>query len=119
MPLTMYMYSKCGTCRKALKLLQSEGMEVSTIDLIDTPPNREVLADLIEKSNLAIKKFFNTSGVVYKKNNLKEVVPTLSKDEQLDLLASDGKLIKRPIVTDGEQVTVGFKQEEYERVWLK
>ena len=82
-----------------------------------SPPGREELKDLIQKSGLPVRKFFNTSGKKYRELNLKEKLKTMEEEEMLDLLASDGMLIKRPIVTDGKRVTVGFREEQFEETW--
>ncbi|MFX3647678.1 MAG: arsenate reductase family protein [Paenibacillus sp.] len=115
--LKVYQYAKCGTCRKAVKWLEAQGHEMELIPIFDSPPSESELTELIQKSGLEVKKFFNTSGEVYKEQQLKDKLPGMSADEQIRLLASNGRLIKRPIVTDGEKVTVGFKEETYEQEW--
>lgn len=82
------------------------------------PPNRDEIEQLYKKSGLELKRFFNTSGQKYRELGLKDKVKTLEEGELLDLLASDGMLLKRPIVTNGEKVTVGFKEEEFAKEWL-
>lgn len=118
MSLTFYWYPKCGTCRNAKKWLDEHHLSYNAIHIVETPPSRAELQDIYEKSNLELKKFFNTSGQKYRELGIKDKIPTASEDELLDLLASDGMLIKRPLLTDGEKVTVGFKEEEYEKMWL-
>ncbi|PWW07401.1 arsenate reductase [Paenibacillus cellulosilyticus] len=115
--LKIYMYAKCGTCRSAIKSLQAKGWELDQHDLFEQAPDIEELRTVIERSGLELKKFFNTSGEVYKELGLKDKLPTMSAEEQLKLLASNGRLVKRPIVTDGKRVTVGFKEETYEQEW--
>ncbi|WP_175615634.1 arsenate reductase family protein [Piscibacillus halophilus] len=117
MSLTVYQYPKCGTCRKALKWLDENGVEYEAIHIVDTPPSQSELKSFIEKSDLPAKKFFNTSGKKYRELGLKDKLKDLSEDEMTELLASDGMLIKRPIVTDGQKVTVGFKEETFEENW--
>ncbi|ASS90333.1 MAG: arsenate reductase family protein [Bacillaceae bacterium] len=117
MALTMYWYPKCGTCRKAKKWLEDHGIDFREIHIVENPPSKEELKSFYEKSGLELKKFFNTSGQKYRQLGLKEKVKTATDEELFDLLASDGMLIKRPIVTDGEKVTVGFKEEEFEKIW--
>ncbi len=118
MSVKMYMYDRCGTCRNAMKWLKSQGVEVTdNVPLFDAPPSKEELRKLIAASGLEIKKFFNTSGEAYKEMGLKDKLPTMTEEEQLALLASNGRLIKRPIVTDGVKVTVGFKEPEFQSVW--
>ncbi|MBM7580921.1 arsenate reductase family protein [Jeotgalibacillus terrae] len=118
MAITFYTYPKCGTCRKAKKWLDQQEVSYEEIHLIDSPPSKEELEALHKKSGLELKKFFNTSGVKYRELGLKDKLPEMSDDEKLELLASDGKLIKRPLTTDGENVTVGFKEPEFEEKWL-
>jgi arsenate reductase (glutaredoxin) len=118
MSLTFYWYPKCGTCRNAMKWLDTHHLSYKEIHIVEQPPTKAELQDYYEKSNLELKKFFNTSGQKYRELGIKDKISTASEDELLDLLASDGMLIKRPLVTDGEKVTVGFKEEEYEKMWL-
>lgn len=115
--LVIYQYPKCSTCRNAVKWLQAAGHELDLRHIVDAPPTAQELDELVQKSGLELKKFFNTSGEVYKQLGLKDKLAGYSREEQLELLASNGKLIKRPIVTDGEQVTVGFKEEEFSATW--
>ncbi|MBP2240412.1 arsenate reductase [Cytobacillus eiseniae] len=115
---TFYWYPKCGTCRKAKKWLDDHNIAYEAVHIAENPPSATELAALYEKSGLELKKFFNTSGQKYRELGLKDKVKTLSTDELLDLLATDGMLIKRPILSDGEKVTVGFKEEDYENTWL-
>lgn len=117
MSVTMYGYPKCDTCRDALKSLKRKGVAPVTIDLFETPPSSDILREIIDRSGLEIKKFFNTSGEVYKEWKLKDKLSGMTRDEMIALLASNGRLIKRPIVYDGQQVTVGYKEEQYEQVW--
>ncbi|MFH7818636.1 arsenate reductase family protein [Neobacillus thermocopriae] len=119
MSLTFYWYPKCGTCRKAKKWLDEHNLAYETVHIVENPPSREELVDLYHKSGLELKKFFNTSGQKYRELGVKDRLKTATEDELLDLLASDGMLIKRPLLTDGEHVTVGFKEEEYEKMWFK
>lgn len=114
---TMYQYSKCGTCREAVKSLRNKGYDIDSIEIFDHPPDNDTLTELIQRSGLELKKFFNTSGDVYKELNLKDKLADLSDQEKITLLCSNGRLIKRPIVTDGKQVTVGFKEDQYQDIW--
>ncbi|WP_142129102.1 arsenate reductase family protein [Bacillus sp. SLBN-3] len=117
MAITFYSYPKCGTCRKAKKWLEQESVDFNEIHIVEEPPSKETLKDLYEKSGLPLKKFFNTSGMKYRELGLKDKVNTASDDELLELLASDGMLIKRPLTTDGQKVTLGFKEETFEDTW--
>ncbi|RPF50357.1 arsenate reductase family protein [Aquisalibacillus elongatus] len=117
MVLTVYQYPKCGTCRKALKWLDENDVEYDSIHIVEHPPSQDELKSFIQKSDLPAKKFFNTSGKKYRELGLKDKLKDMSEDEMTKLLASDGMLIKRPIATDGEKVTVGFKEETFEENW--
>jgi arsenate reductase (glutaredoxin) len=117
--LTFYWYPKCGTCRNAKKWLDQHQLAYEAVHIVDNPPSREEIKDYYQKSGLELKKFFNTSGMKYRELGIKDKLKTASEDELLDLLSSDGMLLKRPILTDGEHVTVGFKEDEYEKMWLK
>ena len=117
MSVTFYWYPKCGTCRKAKKWLEEHNVEVNEVHIVDQPPSKEQLAQLHEKSGLELKKFFNTSGMKYRELGLKDKLKTATEEEMLNLLASDGMLIKRPITTDCTKVTVGFKESDFEQAW--
>lgn len=106
-------YPKCTTCRKAKKYLQDNNIEFIDRHIADENPTKEELKDWLEKSNLPINKFFNTSGVLYREMGLKDKVKTASADELLDILASNGMLVKRPIIVKDNTVLVGFKEEEW------
>ena len=117
MAMTYYGYPKCGTCRKAKKWLENNGVEFEDVNLVENPPTKEELQQMIGNSGLDIKKFFNVSGMKYRELNLKDKLAGMTDDEKIELLATDGMLIKRPIVTDGSKVTVGFKEEQFEEAW--
>jgi arsenate reductase len=118
MSVTFYWYPKCGTCRKAKKWLEDHHIDFQEINIVENPPSKEQLETLWQKSGLELKKFFNTSGKKYRELGVKDIIKTASTDELLELLASDSMLIKRPIVTDGSRVTVGFHEDEFEATWL-
>lgn len=109
----VYQYPSCSTCRKALKYLNEKGVEYTSVHLVEETPSYEELKALYEKSGLPIKKFFNTSGLKYKELGLKDKLPKLSDEEALKLLASDGMLIKRPILANDEKILIGFKEDEW------
>ena len=109
-------YPKCTTCQKAKKYLDDNKIEYELRDIKEDRPKRKELEKWYKASGLPLKKFFNTSGLQYKALNLKEKLPEMSEKEQLDLLATDGMLVKRPIlVTDGK-ILVGFREQEYSEV---
>lgn len=115
----MYWYPRCSTCRKAKRYLDTLGAALIEKDIVTTPPKQEELKDIIVASGLEIKKFFNTSGIRYRELGLSKKIPTMSFEEKIELLASDGMLIKRPLVTDGNRVTLGFNPDHYNDVWAK
>ena len=107
-------YPKCSTCKKAEQYLQAKGLSFTVRDIKTDNPTAEELRTWHEASGLPLKRFFNTSGILYKQLGLKDKLPTMSEDEQLELLASDGMLVKRPLVIYDGGVLVGFKQAEYD-----
>ena len=117
MKVTFYRYPKCSTCRKAKKWLDENHVSYEEVHIVDNPPSRALLEDLYKNSGLELKKFFNTSGQKYRDLGLKDKINEASEGELLDLLASDGMLIKRPLTTDGNKVTLGFKEEVFEESW--
>lgn len=108
-------YPRCTTCKKAQKWLDENGVEYTLRDIKEENPSYEELKEWHEKSGLPLKKFFNTSGKLYKDMQLKDKIPEMSEEEQLRLLATDGLLVKRPIGIKDDTVVVGFKQEEWEQ----
>ncbi len=112
-------YSKCGTCQKAEKWLKANEIEYTSRPIKEENPNKDELKLWISKSRLPIAKFFNTSGLLYKEHNMKDKVKTLSEDELVDILSSNGMMVKRPILLAGETVLVGFKEEEWKQAFGK
>lgn len=106
-------YPKCTTCQKAKKWLESQGIAYTERNIAEENPTYEELKEWYEKSGLPLKKFFNTSGLLYKSMQLKDKLPGMSEEEQLKLLATDGMLVKRPLVVDGDNVLTGFKEAEW------
>ena len=106
-------YPPCGTCKKAKKWLEAKGVSFDTRHIKEENPSYEELKEWYARSALPLKRFFNTSGTLYKTLNLKEKLPTMSEEEQLQLLATDGMLVKRPILLKDETVLVGFKEQEW------
>lgn len=107
-------YPKCTTCQKAKKWLTEKGISFEERDIKTENPTKEELEAWYKKSGLPLKRFFNTSGILYKEMKLKDRLPEMTEDEQLTLLSTDGMLVKRPILILDEQVLVGFKEKEWE-----
>ena len=117
MTIQFIQYPKCTTCKKAQKWLDENGIAYESVHIVEQTPTKEQLQAYYEASGLPLKKFFNTSGMKYKELGLKDKLADMSEDEQLTLLASDGMLIKRPITTDGQKVTLGFKESDFIEYW--
>lgn len=109
-------YPKCSTCRKAKKWLDENGLQYELRDIKEQNPGEEEIRLWWKKSGLPLKRFFNTSGTVYKQMKLKDRLPDMSEDEQIRLLAGDGMLVKRPILVTEQQVYVGFKEQEWNEI---
>ena len=106
-------YPKCTTCKKAKKWLDDNGIEYIDRHIKEQNPTFEELKQWKDKSGLPLKKFFNTSGVLYRSMELKDKLNSMSEQEQLELLASDGMLVKRPIIVDDDKVLVGFNEDKW------
>ncbi|NGQ95251.1 arsenate reductase family protein [Brevibacillus sp. SYP-B805] len=119
MTITAYLYDKCSTCRKAKQWLTREGVPFTEVPIVESSPTKEELRAMWQASGLDLRKFFNTSGQLYRELGLKEKLPTMSEDEMLELLASHGKLIKRPLISDKKTVTLGFDEAELAKAWGK
>ena len=109
-------YPKCSTCQKAKAWLDEHGVSYMERHIKEEAPSYEELKVWYERSGLPLKRFFNTSGLLYKSMGLKEKLPTMTEEEQLRLLASDGMLVKRPLVVCEDMVLTGFKAKEWERL---
>ena len=109
-------YPKCSTCKRAKAWLMENGVAFDDRHIVEDNPTAEELKAWWEKSGLPLKKFFNTSGLVYKEQNLKERLPDMSEEDQLALLATNGMLVKRPLVIGEDFVLIGFKETEWERL---
>lgn len=110
-------YPRCGTCQKAKRFLDERNVSYEERLIHVENPTKEELRAWVQASGKPLKKFFNTSGGNYKELQLSKRLPEMSEEEQLDLLASDGMLVKRPILLTGEQVLVGFREEEYQALF--
>lgn len=109
-------YPKCITCKKAKAWLDEHNLDYEDRNIKEENPTQEELNEWYKQSGLPIKKFFNTSGVLYKQMNLKEKLADMSDDEQIKLLSTDGMLVKRPIVVKGDKILVGFKERDWEEL---
>ncbi len=116
---TILCYPKCGTCRKAEKWLKDNGIEYNYRPIKEENPSKDELLAWIPKSGLSVSKFFNTSGLLYKEMNMKDKIKTLSEDELITVLASNGLIVKRPIMLYNDSVLVGFKEEEWKKIFMK
>lgn len=109
-------YPKCTTCQKAKKWLDDNGIEYEMRDIKENNPSYDELKEWYDKSGLVLKRFFNTSGLLYKSMQLKDKLPEMSEEEQLRLLATDGMIVKRPILVGDSFVLTGFKEKEWNEV---
>ncbi|MDY0322638.1 MAG: arsenate reductase family protein [Candidatus Carbobacillus sp.] len=117
MALLLYHYPRCSTSRKGKKWLEEHGITFTEIDISKNPPDKETLRAYWKKSGLPLLRFFNTSGQLYRSMGLKDKLPTMDDEEKLTLLSEHGMLLKRPLISDGEKVTVGFDEETFARTW--
>jgi len=106
-------YRKCSTCQKALKWLEDNNVQFEERAIVEENPTYEELKEWYEKSGLPLKKFFNTSGLIYRSMGLKDKLADMSEEEQLKLLATDGMLVKRPLVVGDDYVLTGFREKEW------
>lgn len=112
--MVVLVYRKCSTCVKALKWLEAKGISYEERAIVESNPTYEELKEWYERSGLPLKRFFNTSGILYKEMKLKDKLPNMSEEEQLKLLATDGKLVKRPLVVANDFILTGFKEADWE-----
>ena len=111
----LYSYNKCGTCRKAIRFLEDRKVKFELYDITENPPTKQILKAAMKAKGL--KKLFNTSGVQYRELKIKDKLATMTDIQAIELLASNGRLIKRPIAVDKDKITVGFDIEEYNKIW--
>ncbi|MBO4446006.1 MAG: arsenate reductase family protein [Clostridia bacterium] len=109
----VYCYSRCTTCKKALKWLDDNKIEYKLIDIKEDHPDEKTLRKYHKMSGLPLKRFFNTSGIQYRELELSKKLPAMSEDEQFALLATDGMLVKRPLLVGKDFVLTGFKEDEW------
>lgn len=115
--LKVYCHPKCTTCKKAEAWLQDQGIDYNWIDIRQEQPDRDLVLRAIKESSRSRKSFFNTSGKAYRERGIKDQLDGMTDEEAVNLLLSDGMLIKRPFVTDGQRVTSGFKEDQFREVW--
>ena len=114
--IVFFCYPKCSTCQKAKKWLQENSVEFTERDIVKNKPTEAELKKFYKKSKEELKKFFNTSGILYREMELKDKLPTMTEEEMLKLLATDGKLVKRPMIVTKDFVLNGFKEEEWKEL---
>lgn len=112
-------YPKCSTCQKAKKYLIENGFNFEDRHIVENNPTKEELKTWLDKSGFDLKKFFNTSGMKYRELNLKDKLPTMTEDEALNLLSTDGMLVKRPLLIGEDFVLTGFREKQWEEVLKK
>lgn len=116
--ITFYGYNKCATCIKAKKMLQEAGVAFKDVNIVIAPPSKTILKQIISSGAYPLKKLFNTSGQLYRSMNIKDKLNTISEDDALSLLADHGKLIKRPIITNGKEYVVGFDEAKIQTMMI-
>ena len=115
----VYCYSRCTTCKKALKWLDDRKIEYTLIDIKENHPDEKTLRALYKKSGLPLKRFFNTSGQLYRDMEISKKLPEMGEDEIFKLLASDGMIVKRPLLITDSAVLTGFKEDEWKKAFNK
>lgn len=113
MSITIIEYPKCTTCKRAVKFLKDKNVEFIDRNIVEENPTKEELLNWMNMSGLEIKKFFNTSGKLYKEMNLKDKVKDMNKEEAAELLSTNGMLVKRPILIQDDKILIGFKEDLY------
>ncbi len=111
----VYSYKKCSTCVKALKFLDNKKVQADVLDITEHPPTKKELELMLDCYDGELKKLFNTSGVAYRENNIKDKLPSMTKAQALAMLSKNGKLVKRPFVLKGSKGLVGFKEESWKK----
>lgn len=110
-------YPKCSTCQRAKKWLDERNIKYEDRHIVEERPTKEELTEWIKKSGYPVQKFFNTSGLKYRELNLKNVLKDKTEEEKIELLSSDGMLVKRPLIIDEDKIMIGFKAEEWENYY--
>lgn len=119
MTVLFFNYPKCSTCVKARKWLEENKIDFTSRHIVEEKPTAEELKAFIKLSNLPLKKFFNTSGIFYRQLNLKDKIPTMTEDEAINLLSSNGMLVKRPLIVCDKGILIGFKVDEWKNFFEK
>ena len=114
----LYGYNKCTTCQRAKRYLVAKGLSFDEVDITTTPPPKALLRSILQSGRYPLKNLFNRSGQRYRALNIKQKLRTMSEAQALDLLAREGKLLKRPVITDGKKSTVGFDEAEFRKIWV-
>ncbi len=115
--LEFYQYPKCSTCRNAKKWLENHHKDLMSIDITLAPPGKNELKNILKLSGKKISDLLNKSGEQYRLLNMKEKVKTMTEEQLLELLSKNGRLIKRPLIREGKKATIGFKEEEFSKIW--
>lgn len=113
-----YGYKKCGTSRKAEKALTEWGIAYQFIDITENPPSDQEMRGIIQKAGLPVKKAYNTSGLEYKQGQYSQKLKTMDEEQMLQALSGKGRLMKRPMVTDGKRATIGFQLDVFQQTWM-
>lgn len=116
--ITFYWYPKCSTCKKAKAWLDEQGMSYQMIDMIQEPPAKNLIEQWMKENDWPIRRYFNTSGMRYREQNLKEIVNDLTPAQAAEKLSQDGMLIKRPILVVEQKVLLGFREAQYQELLL-
>lgn len=116
--ITFYGYDKCDTCRKAKKVLVDGGVKFTDVDITLNPPPKRLLKQIVDAGDYKVSDLLNRSGVQYRELNMKDRVKTMTPTQVIELLAENGRLCKRPIVSDGRKYTVGFDEATFRAIWL-
>lgn len=114
---TVYHYPQCSTCKKAIKWLEANKVEFKLVHIVENPPSKKVLAEVLKRTELPLQKLFNTSGQVYREGGYKEKLPQMTEKQALEELAHQGKLIKRPLVIGPNIHLVGFNEEAFKKAF--
>tara|TARA_B100000809_G_scaffold246897_2_gene275321 strand:- start:1164 stop:1517 length:354 start_codon:yes stop_codon:yes gene_type:complete len=115
--ITFYGYSKCSTCQKAKKYLNGKKIRYKEVDITMNPPSRKVIQTILQGKAYTLEQLFNRSGLMYRELKMKDKMPTMSKAALINLLANNGRLVKRPIILNGGSHTVGFDEKVFKKTW--